>query len=128
MTLPSHGANAHYLYEALQLEQPEQTIDFSANLNPLGPPPSLTSSKHQAQHSAEPASDGGAVIRGVKTSSSWCHPRAWLASNAPVRLVFFLAVPAVRYTHAIVTAIPVVADMLACLQSHRLQELVPKVC
>lgn len=38
MSLPAHGSNTKYVYEALQLEQPENSIDFSVNLNPLGAP------------------------------------------------------------------------------------------
>lgn len=38
MSLPKHGANPHYLYKQLGLAMPERTIDFSVNLNPLGPP------------------------------------------------------------------------------------------
>ncbi|MGE7875850.1 threonine-phosphate decarboxylase CobD [Peribacillus muralis] len=38
MILPSHGSNPHYLYEALEIEMPRSIIDFSANINPLGPP------------------------------------------------------------------------------------------
>lgn len=41
MSLPTHGANPHYLYEALGIEMPLDCIDFSANINPLGPPTSL---------------------------------------------------------------------------------------
>ncbi|USK55462.1 threonine-phosphate decarboxylase CobD [Cytobacillus solani] len=38
MKWPAHGANPHYLFEALQIPMPDQKIDFSANINPLGPP------------------------------------------------------------------------------------------
>ena len=41
MTWPSHGSNPHYLYEAAGLTKPDQLLDFSANINPLGPPPSI---------------------------------------------------------------------------------------
>ncbi|MBB6447692.1 threonine-phosphate decarboxylase CobD [Bacillus benzoevorans] len=41
MKWPSHGSNPHYLYEAAGLKQPERILDFSANINPLGPPDSL---------------------------------------------------------------------------------------
>lgn len=41
MSLPTHGANPHYLYKALGIDMPAQYIDFSANINPLGPPACL---------------------------------------------------------------------------------------
>jgi len=41
MALPTHGANPHYLYEALGMDMPSSYVDFSANINPLGPPSSL---------------------------------------------------------------------------------------
>lgn len=38
---PLHGANPHYLFEAMNLPVPKEKLDFSANINPLGPPPVL---------------------------------------------------------------------------------------
>ncbi|MDN6196387.1 MAG: aminotransferase class I/II-fold pyridoxal phosphate-dependent enzyme, partial [Atopostipes suicloacalis] len=38
MSLPKHGSNPKYLYKKLEIEMPEKIIDFSVNLNPLGPP------------------------------------------------------------------------------------------
>lgn len=41
MKWPSHGSNPHYLFEAAGIVQPDSFVDFSANINPLGPPVSL---------------------------------------------------------------------------------------
>lgn len=41
MKWPSHGSNPQLLYQSLQIAKPELIIDFSANINPLGPPPGL---------------------------------------------------------------------------------------
>lgn len=38
MNLPQHGSNPHYLYESMHIIKPKNIIDFSANINPLGPP------------------------------------------------------------------------------------------
>lgn len=38
MKWPSHGSNPRYLYETMNLPFSEERIDFSANINPLGPP------------------------------------------------------------------------------------------
>ncbi|MCM3670846.1 threonine-phosphate decarboxylase CobD [Mesobacillus maritimus] len=39
MNWPKHGANPKYLFNALEEPYPDKTIDFSANINPLGPLP-----------------------------------------------------------------------------------------
>lgn len=41
MKWPIHGSNPQYLFSALQLPLPNEPLDFSANINPLGPPPIL---------------------------------------------------------------------------------------
>jgi len=38
---PSHGSNPQYLFKAMGLRLPEDYLDFSANINPLGPPSCL---------------------------------------------------------------------------------------
>lgn len=38
---PSHGSNPQYLYKAMGIPFPEKYLDFSANINPLGPPEGL---------------------------------------------------------------------------------------
>ncbi|MGX6441706.1 threonine-phosphate decarboxylase CobD [Neobacillus sp. K501] len=41
MKWPSHGSNPQYLYKAMGLELPGEYIDFSANINPIGPPAAI---------------------------------------------------------------------------------------
>lgn len=38
MKWPSHGSNPQYLYREAGISMPEHLLDFSANINPLGPP------------------------------------------------------------------------------------------
>ncbi|MBT2689174.1 threonine-phosphate decarboxylase [Bacillus sp. ISL-47] len=41
MKWPPHGSNPQYLYAAMDMPLPEKRIDFSANINPIGPPAEL---------------------------------------------------------------------------------------
>ncbi|MFS0644981.1 threonine-phosphate decarboxylase CobD [Siminovitchia sp. 179-K 8D1 HS] len=41
MNWPLHGSNPKYIYESLHLSSPGHVLDFSVNLNPFGPPPSI---------------------------------------------------------------------------------------
>ncbi|MBP2242416.1 threonine-phosphate decarboxylase [Cytobacillus eiseniae] len=47
MKWPVHGSNPQYLYEAMEITMPDTKVDFSANINPLGPPPLLKKNWHQ---------------------------------------------------------------------------------
>lgn len=47
MTLPSHGSNPKYVYQAIKLPTPQQLIDFSVNVNPFGSPPILREKWHE---------------------------------------------------------------------------------
>lgn len=38
MNLPQHGSNPQYVYKKMGISRPTDVIDFSANINPLGPP------------------------------------------------------------------------------------------
>lgn len=38
MQLPEHGANPHKVYAKLGIKQPARLLDFSENVNPMGPP------------------------------------------------------------------------------------------
>lgn len=41
MKWPAHGSNPQYLYQSANLPVPDKYLDFSANINPLGPPQAL---------------------------------------------------------------------------------------
>ena len=51
MSLPNHGANPHHVYKSLGLTAPARIIDFSENVNPLGPPESIQSAWKDFQKS-----------------------------------------------------------------------------
>jgi len=38
LALPNHGANAHHVYDRVGIKMPETVIDYSENVNPIGPP------------------------------------------------------------------------------------------
>jgi threonine-phosphate decarboxylase len=44
---PSHGSNPQHLFKALGLREPSELLDFSANINPMGPPERLKAGWHQ---------------------------------------------------------------------------------
>lgn len=41
MQLPSHGSNPQHLYKAFGINPPEEIVDFSVNINPLGAPEAI---------------------------------------------------------------------------------------
>ncbi|OXT15746.1 threonine-phosphate decarboxylase [Bacillus sp. OG2] len=46
MNWPSHGSNPQHLFKALGLPEPSELLDFSANINPMGPPERLKADWH----------------------------------------------------------------------------------
>ncbi|RSD28944.1 threonine-phosphate decarboxylase CobD [Mesobacillus subterraneus] len=69
MDWPSHGSNPHYLYEAMNLPFPEERIDFSANINPLGPPPILIENWGELLHTVTQYPDPAGRILKKKLSA-----------------------------------------------------------
>lgn len=62
MTWPGHGSNPDYLYDAAGLQQPSSIIDFSANINPFGPPTSILDNCRELFNGIETYPDPQSVL------------------------------------------------------------------
>ena len=92
LSLPAHGSNTKYLYEALQMEQPGHVIDFSVNLNPLGTPKALI---HEWEHwftliNDYPDPYAKALIEQVAEKES-IPPSHILAGNGAAEIITLIA-------------------------------------
>ena len=91
MNLPSHGANPHYLYEKLGLEMPKNIIDFSANINPLGPPPILLDKWEELFQTVHLYPDPFASRLKEKISElHGVHPKQLLIGNGAAEIISLL--------------------------------------
>ena len=92
MKLPDHGANPLRLYKQMQLDSPEQQLDFSENVHPFGPPdfiaqewqallPAIT---RYPDPDAEPLRTAAAQFHGVDTEQV-------AASNGAAEIFTWLA-------------------------------------
>ncbi|SIT69900.1 threonine-phosphate decarboxylase CobD [Edaphobacillus lindanitolerans] len=72
-SLPEHGANPKLLYRRLGMEEPEEVLDFSENVNPLGIPESVRKAwpglirllPHYPEPDGEPFRSDAARFHGV---------------------------------------------------------------
>ncbi|WP_270180080.1 threonine-phosphate decarboxylase CobD [Alkalihalobacillus sp. CinArs1] len=71
MTLPSHGSNPHYLYKSLNLTKPDRYSDFSANLNPIGPPLELKERWNDSFEAITTYPDPKALSLTKKLANEW---------------------------------------------------------
>lgn len=93
MSWPKHGANPHYLYEKLNIAMPEESIDFSVNINPFGPPPNLKRKWHLLFNEVEAYPDPLARHLKAKIAQRKAiSPQTILIGNGAAELIQLIAI------------------------------------
>ncbi len=88
---PMHGANPQYIYKKTNLEMPVDTIDFSANINPLGPPPILLEMWNDLFQTVHLYPDPFASRLKEKVSNKYgLHPKQLLIGNGAAEIISLL--------------------------------------
>lgn len=91
MNWPMHGANPQYLYERASIEMPENALDFSANINPLGPPPILLDKWEELFQTVHLYPDPFASRLKEKISElHGVHPKQLLIGNGAAEIISLL--------------------------------------
>ncbi|TCP31254.1 L-threonine O-3-phosphate decarboxylase [Scopulibacillus darangshiensis] len=92
MKLPAHGANPTHLLEALGLEQTNHALDFSVNINPLGPPAILKTVWHELyQHISGYPDPNARELRDLISQETGLKSTQILAGNGAAELIQLLA-------------------------------------
>ncbi|WP_243292247.1 threonine-phosphate decarboxylase CobD [Bacillus sp. FJAT-47783] len=94
MQWPSHGSNPAYLFEALQLPFSKDCvkIDFSVNLNPLGPPISLQEKWSELLFYVKDYPDPNcSELRKLIAKKENVSPENILIGNGAAEMIFLLA-------------------------------------
>lgn len=93
MRLPKHGSNPKYIYEQLGLQMPDRILDFSVNLNPLGPPESIFEqwNKWKTEIIDYPDSQGQDLKNKIAKKEE-IHPEHILLGNGAAELIQLIAI------------------------------------
>lgn len=92
MKWPLHGSNPQYLYQSMGIPLPDHYIDFSANINPLGPPLSLKEKWGQAFELINDYPDPKAYKFSLKAAEKEGLPMNWiLPGNGGSELIALIA-------------------------------------
>lgn len=92
MSLPLHGSNPQYIYKALQIKQPENVIDFSVNINPLGTPRQLLDHWEKFRHYIRDYPDpAGIKLRQLIAAKERVIPETILLGNGGAHLIMGIA-------------------------------------
>ncbi|CAM3724310.1 threonine-phosphate decarboxylase CobD [Mesobacillus zeae] len=91
MKWPPHGSNPQYLFETLGLRMPEKITDFSANINPLGPPPVLKEKWNTIFDQISDYPDPqGAVLKKKLAEKEGIHESQILIGNGGAEIIFLI--------------------------------------
>ncbi len=86
-----HGANPQYIYEKTNIEMPVDAIDFSANINPLGPPPILLEKWNELYQTVHLYPDPFASRLKEKISNKYeLRPEQLLIGNGAAEIISLL--------------------------------------
>ncbi|WP_461202305.1 threonine-phosphate decarboxylase CobD [Anoxybacillus sp. TBDG-1] len=92
MRLPAHGANPHRLYEAMQINTPNEYIDFSVNVNPLSLPDEYMLNEQQwFRCMSEYPEERSEALRTIIAEREHVMPSNVFVGNGAAECIYLLA-------------------------------------